>query len=123
MRGHKRRLIEARLDESLESFLTRRIVAGQGPTSIGRELDLDRSTIHYWIKKYDIPYQAGKPRQPLSPYSKDTKTPKLRLKGEHVDVCLCPLCGKNCEEKERIHEDGRCVFFCVNFSRKVTEKI
>ena len=53
---------------------------------------------------------------------KDTKAPKLRLKGEHVDVCLCPLCGKDCEEKERIHKVGRCVLFCANFSGKATGK-
>ena len=123
MPGHKRKLIEARLGESLESFLTKRIAAGQGLTSIARELDLDRATIRYYLKKHNIPHSAGKPRQRLSPYTKDTKAPKLRLKGEHVDVCLCPLCGKNCEAEERIHEVGRCVLFCANFSRKVTEKI
>jgi len=120
MPGYKRRLIEARLGESLESFLTKRIAAGQKLTSIARELDLDRATIRYYIKKYNIPYSVGKPRQPLSPYTKDTKAPKLRLKGEHVDVCLCSLCGKDCEQKERIHKVVRCVLFCVNFSRKAT---
>ena len=118
MPGPKRKLIEARLGESLESFLIRRIAAGQKLTSIARELGLDRATIRYYIKKYDIPYRADKLRQLLSPYAKDTKVPKLRLKGEHVDVCLCPLCGRGCGRKETIHEDGRCVFFCVNFSRK-----
>ncbi len=122
MSGRKRKLIETRLGESLESFLTKRIAAGQGPTSIGRELGLDHSTISYWIKKHNIPYQVGKPRQPLSPHTKDIKAPKLRLKGEHVDACLCLLCGKNCEEKERIHQVGRCVLFCASFSRKVAGK-
>ena len=118
MTGHKRKLIEARLGESLESFLTKRIAAGLGLTNIARELDLDPATIRYYLKKHHILYQAGKPRQPLSPHTKDTKAPKLRLKGEHVDVCLCPLCGKNCEAEERIHQVGRCVLFCANFSRK-----
>ena len=122
MPGHKRKLIEARLGESLESFLTKRIAAGQGLTSIARELDLDPATIRYYIKKYNIPHGAGRPRQPLSPYTKDTKAPKPRLKGEHVDVCLCPLCGKDCEEKERTHKVGRCVLFCASFSRKATGK-
>ena len=122
MPGHKRKLIETRLGESLESFLTKRIAAGQRLTSIARELDLDPTTIRYYIKKYNIPYQVGKSRQPLSPYTKNTKAPKLRLKGEHIDICLCPLCGQNCEKKERIHKAGRCVFFCANFSRKVAVK-
>ncbi len=122
MPGHKRKLIEARLGESLESFLTKRIAAGQGPTNIARELDLDPATIRYYLKKHNIPYRAGKPRQPLLPYTKDTKAPKLRLKGEHVDVCLCPLCGKDCEEKERTHKLGRCVLFCASFSGKVAAK-
>ncbi len=121
MGGPKRRLIEARLGESLESFLTKRIVAGQRLTNIARELDLDHATIRYYLKKYNIPYSAGKPRQRLSPYTKDTKAPKLRLKGEHVDVCLCPLCGRDCEAKERIHQVGRCVLFCANFSRKAKQ--
>ncbi len=120
MPGYKRKLIEARLGQSLESFLTKRIAAEQRLTNIARELDLDPATIRYYLKKYNIHYQAGKPRQPLSLYTKDPKAPKLRLKGEHVDVCLCPLCGKDCEAEERIHQDGRCVFFCVNFSRKAT---
>jgi len=47
MPGHKRRLIEARLGESLESFLTKRIAAGQKLKSIARELDLD--PCHYQI--------------------------------------------------------------------------
>ncbi len=123
MTGHKRKLIEARLGQSLESFLTKRIAAGHRLANIARELDLDRATIRYYLKKYNIPHGAGKPRQPLSPHTKDTKAPKSRLKGEHVDVCLCPLCGKNCEAEERIHQVGRCVLFCANFSRKVTEKI
>ena len=123
MKGHRQKVIEDRLGESVESFLTKKIAAGQRMTSIGRELDLDHSTIRYYLKKHNIPYPAGKPRQPLSPYRKDPKAPKLRLKGEHVDVCLCLLCGKNCEEKERIHQVGRCVLFCANFSRKVTGKI
>ncbi|MBA7675447.1 hypothetical protein ES703_83682 [subsurface metagenome] len=122
MTGHKRKLIEARLSQSLESFLTKRIAAGQALKNIARELDLDPATIRYYLKKYKIPHGLGKPRQPLSPYTKDTKAPKLRLKGEHVDVCLCPLCGKNCEAEERIHQVGRCVLFCANFSRKVSRE-
>lgn len=122
MPGHKRKLIEARLGESLESFLTKRIAAGQELTSIARELGLDRATIRYYIKKHNIPHGTGKPKQPVSPYTKDTKAPKLRLKGKHVDVCLCPLCGKDCEQKERIHKVGRCVLFCADFSGKVTGK-
>ncbi len=118
MPSPKRRLIEARLGESLESFLTKRIAAGQKLTSIARELDLDRATIRYYIKKYNIAHGAGKPRQRLLPYTKDAKAPKLRLKGEHVDVCICPLCAKDCEKKERIHKVGRCVFFCASFSRE-----
>ena len=120
MKGHRQKLIEDRLGESLESFLTKKIAAGQRMTSIGRELDLDHSTIRYWIKKYNIPYSPGKPGLRFSPDRKDTEAPKLRLKGEHVDVCLCPLCGRGCGRKEAIHEDGRCVFLCVSFSRKAT---
>ena len=122
MPGHKRKLIEARLGQSLESFLTKRIAAGQALTNIARELDLDPASIRYYLKKYNIPRRAGKPRQSLSPHTKDTKVPMLRLKGEHVDVCLCPLCGKDCEREERIHEDGRCVLFCANFTRKVSRE-
>jgi len=51
-----------------------------------------------------------------------TITPELRLKGEHVDVCLCALCGNDCKKKERIHKLGRCVLFCTNFSGKETGK-
>lgn len=121
MKGQRQKVIEDRLGESVESFLTRRIAAGQGPTSIGRELNLDHSTIRYWIKKYNIPCPPGKPGLlglHFSPDGKDTEAPKLRLKGEHVDACLCPLCGGGCGRKEAIHEDGRCVLFCASFSRR-----
>lgn len=120
MKGQREKIIEARLGESLESFLTKRIAAGQRMTSIGRELDLDHSIIRYWIKKYNIPYSPGKPRLRFSPDGNDTEAPKLRLKGEHVDACLCSLCGRGCGRKETIHEDGRCVLFCADFSRKAT---
>lgn len=123
MKGRRQKVIEARLGESVESFLTRRIAAGQRMISIAQELGLDHSIIRYWIKKYNIPYPPGKPGLlglRFSPDGKDTEAPKLRLKGEHVDICLCRLCRGGCGRKETIHEDGRCVFLCVSFSRKAT---
>jgi len=122
MPAHKRKLVEAKLGESLESFLTKRIAAGQELTSIARELDLAPATIRYYLKKYNIPHGAGKPRQSLSLDTKDTEAPKLRLKGEHVDVCLCPLCGNDCKKKEIIHRAGRCILFCASFTGKATGK-
>ena len=90
---HKRRLIEAKLGESLESFLTRRVAAKRGATSIAREIGVDPATVRYYIKKF-------------------------KLKGEHIDLCLCGLCASECEEKERTHKLGRCVVVCVNFRGK-----
>lgn len=93
MPTHKRSLIEARLGESLESFLTRRMAAKQGVTNIAREIGVDPATVRYYIKKF-------------------------KLKGTHIDICLCTLCASECDEKERTHKLGRCVIICVNFREK-----
>ena len=81
MPTHKRSLIEARLGESLESFLTRRMAAKQGVTSIAREIGVDPATVRYYIKKF-------------------------KLKGTHIDICLCTLCASECDEKGRHFPKG-----------------
>lgn len=97
MPSHKRSLIEAKLGESLESFLTRRLAAKRGTGSIAREIGVDPATVRYYIKKF-------------------------KLKGEHIDRCLCILCTSKCDDKERTHKLRRCVVFCVNFKGKRSEK-
>ncbi len=96
MPPHKRALIEAKLGESLESFLKRRLAAKRGTTSIAREIGVDAATVRYYIKKF-------------------------KIKGEHIDRCLCTLCSSDCGEKERTHTLGRCVITCVNFRGKPGE--
>ncbi len=93
MPAHKRSLVEAKLDESLESFLTRRIAEGKGTTIIAREIGVDPATVRYYIKKF-------------------------KLKGKHVNRCLCALCTSECDDKEITHKLGRCVFACVNFRER-----
>lgn len=107
MPAHKRSLVEAKLGESLESFLKRKMAAKQGVTSIAREIGVDHATIKYYIKKWDLFSWRDKVTQPQS-----------RLKDGHVDICLCPLCITKCDEKERTHKLGRCVIVCVSFRRK-----
>ena len=89
--AHKRKLIEAKLGESLEMFLSKQIAAGQDVKSIARELNLAPATIRYYVKKYKFPRPAARPRESVSLHTTDTKPSRLLLKGEHVDVCLCPL--------------------------------
>ncbi len=96
MPAHKRSLIEAKLGESLESFLTRRVAAKRGTTTIAREIGVDAATVRYYIKKF-------------------------KLKGEHIDCCLCALCTSECDDKEITHKLGRCVFACVNFRGRPSE--
>ena len=96
MPGHKRVLIEAKLGESLGSFLARRLAAKRGTTSIAREIGVDPATVRYYIKKF-------------------------KLKGEHIDLCLCARCTSDCVEKERTHRLGRCAIVCVNFRGKPSE--
>jgi len=93
MPARKRSLIEAKLGESLECFLRKRIVEKQGTASIAREIGVDPATVRYYVKKF-------------------------KLKGEHIDRCLCALCTSDCGEKERTHKLGRCVIACVNFRGK-----
>ena len=96
MPAHKRALIEAKLGESLESFLTRELAAKRGTTSIAREIGVDAATVRYYIKKF-------------------------KIKGEHINLCLCARCTSECDEKERTHKLGRCVIACVNFRAKPSE--
>ena len=97
MPSHKRSLIEAKLGESLESFLMRRLAAKRGTASIAREIGVDPATVRYYIKKF-------------------------KLKGELVDRCLCILCTSECDDKERIHKLRRCVIVCVDFKGKRSER-
>jgi len=96
MPAHKRALIEAKLGESLESFLTRKLAAKRRTTSIAREIGVDAATVRYYIKKF-------------------------KIKGEHINRCLCALCTSECDEKEITHKLGRCVIACVNFRGKPSE--
>jgi len=96
MPAHKRSLIEDKLGESLESSLTRKLAAKRGTTTIAREIGVDAATVRYYIKKF-------------------------KLKGEHINRCLCALCTSECDEKERTHRLGRCVIACVNFRGKPSE--
>jgi len=93
MPARKRSLVEAKLGEPLKSFLTRKLAAKRGTTTIAREIGVDAATVRYYIKKF-------------------------KLKGEHIDRCLCALCTSDCGEKERTHKLGRCVIACVNFRGK-----
>jgi len=119
--AHKRKLIEANLGESLEVFLSKRIAAGQDVRSIARELDLDPGTIRYYVRKHKIPRPQAQTRESVSLHARDTKPLRLLLKGEHVDVCCCPLCESDCREKLTIHRERRCVLSCLSFTRKTTE--
>ncbi len=94
MPSHKRSLIEAKLGESLESFLARRLAEKRGTGSIAREIGVDPATVRYYIKKF-------------------------KLKGgEHIDRCLCILCTSKCDDKERTHKQGKCVVFCLDLKGK-----
>lgn len=115
----KRKLIEEKLGESLESFLTKRFSARQAVRSIAREIGADPATVRYYRDKYGIPsklYWKKKLRSGPAIYKKKTrKVLNTRLRGKHVDICLCPLCSVNCRERKKSHKLGRCVIICNNF--------
>lgn len=103
---HKRSLVKAKLDESLESFLTRTMGEKREVRDIAREISVDPATVRYYIRKWDLFCPQDKVAQPQS-----------RLKDGHVDICLCPLCMTKCDEKERTRKLGRGVMVCVDFRR------
>jgi len=88
----KRKLIEAKLGELIESFIMRRLGRGQGVRSLARELSVAPGSIRYYRNK-------------------------AKRKG-HVDICLCPHCVANCRRKVMIHTMGRCVMRCVNYKKR-----
>lgn len=118
MPPRKRRLIEEKLGESLESFLTRRFSAKETVRGIAREIGVDPATVRYYRDKYGIPsklYWKEKLGSGPVTYKKETKILNTRLRGKHVDICLCRLCQNECREREGIHREGRCVVICRDF--------
>lgn len=125
--SRKRRLIEEGLGESLESFLTRRFSAKGKVRCIAKEIGVDPATVRYYRDKYEIIsklYWKDKLGSGPAIYRKEEARPlNTRLKGKHMDVCLCRLCGDGCREREGVHGEGRCVVICSDFERRLREKV
>lgn len=103
----KRAKIEAKLGQSLESFLKEKLAEGSSPIRIAREVELDPATIRYWIRKFELPYQPKR------------QTPYFRI--SHLSICLCPRCDirpVRCVETRGSHKLGRCIWACVDFRER-----
>jgi len=136
----KRKKIEAKLGQSLESFLKEKLAEGLTPDFISREVHLDPSTIRYYIRKFKLSYSLGKRsfkpphssekkslKPPHSPEKKSLRPPRSsekkplrpRLQAAHLDICLCTLCLEiSCMEMKKAHELKRCVITCIDFRKK-----
>jgi len=112
---NKRKKIEEKLGRSLRSYLTDRFLEGATQGEAARELGLDPATIRYYIKKWHLPYIPRRVRQ--------KKAKEARLKRNHLEVCICPLCQHEfCEEARKSHHHGRCVMSCRVFEGRLTVK-
>jgi len=103
----KRAKIEAKLGQSLKSFLKKKLAEGLTPGRIAPEVKLDPATIRYWIKKFELPYQQKR------------QTPRFGI--SHLSICLCPRCDvlpMHCVETRGSHKLGRCIWACVNFRKR-----
>ena len=82
---------------------------------MARELGVDRKTIRYYIRKWQLPYD------PKAAVQKRRK--KAELERNHLEVCICPICRhKFCQEAMESHHQGRCVMWCYAFEGKITLK-
>ena len=113
----KRKLIEERLGEDLEGFIEKRIASGEMIKSIAQKLGVDPGLIRYYRDK------RRRKRQPILSSIRKTRPRRVRLKGGHVDICLCPSCQNECREREKSHGEGRCVIICSDFRGRLTEGV
>lgn len=108
-RAPKRAKIEARLGQSLRSFLKEKLAEGLSPGCIAREIKLDPATVRYYVKKFKLPYQLK------------VECRGSKFRNTHLDICLCPRCDirpVRCEETRGSHKLKRCIWACVNFKAR-----
>jgi len=113
----KRKLIEERLGEDLEGFIEKRIASGEMIKSIAQKLGVDPGLIRYYRDK------RRRKRQPILSNMRETRSRRTRLKGGHVDICLCPSCQNECRERKKSHGEGRCVIICSDFEPKTKKGV
>ena len=108
IRAPKREKIEAKLGQSLESFLKEKLAEEWTTNRIGRKVHLDPSTIRYYLRKFGLSNPSEK------------KSHNSQFQTTHLDICICSWCLEIlCEgKKEKAHRLGRCVVACVDFEEK-----
>lgn len=100
----KRKVIEKRLGGPLRAYLTLRCLANATQTEVAKELGLDQTTVGYYIRKWDLPYDKKGARR------------GTRSQWGHLEVCLCVLCKHAlCRDSRKSHDQGRCVMWCLEF--------
>lgn len=110
---HKRKQIEERLGRSLQAYLRARFLRNATQVEVASELGLDRSTIRYYRKKWDLPYNPE--------LAREKKREKAKAKWNHVEICICPYCRHGiCQEEREAHYSGRCVVWCRSFEGRAT---
>lgn len=108
IRAPKREKIEAKLGQSLESFLKEKLAEGWTRNRISRKVHFDPATIRYYIKKFGLSHQPEK------------KSHSSQFQTDHLDICLCPWCLEIlCKGKgEKAHKHRRCVVACIDFEER-----
>lgn len=102
--GFKRRAIEKRLGRPLRVHLRGRLLANASQAELAKELKLDPTTVGYYIKKWDLPYDEKAARR------------RTRSRWDHLEICVCVVCKhKLCRDSRESHHRGRCVMWCFEF--------
>jgi len=101
---HKRKQLEERLGQPLRVYLTDRLLVNATQTEVAKEIGLDQTTIAYYIRKWNLPYDQKAARR------------RTRKKWDHLEVCVCVICKHRfCRESRESHRQGRCVMSCRNW--------
>jgi len=71
---HKRKQLEKRLGCPLQAYLRARFLKNAVQREVARDLGIDRATVRYYIKKWDLPYS------PKTWRGKERKEAKIKSK-------------------------------------------
>lgn len=102
--GPKRKVIEKKLGRPLQVYLRGRLLANATQAELAQELGLDPTTVGYYVRKWELPYDRKGARR------------RTRSKWGHLEICVCVLCKhKLCRDSRESHYRGRCVMWCLEF--------